>query len=99
MKTYIDKHDDKTAIFLMHGYDMKCSRIIGSAFSTTLEHILHVRTKLAIFPDALEIKILETDVLYPLKKTNPGRFSISPIMIKPIFSARAFPFLLSLTLF
>lgn len=56
---YIDADDGKTCIFLSHAYDTKWSRIIGAAYSSEIQHLLNVQTRIRVFPDGVEIKILE----------------------------------------
>lgn len=56
---HVDEQDGKMCLFLIHSYDSKWSRIIGATYSFQIEQFLKVHTTLKIFPDSVEIKILE----------------------------------------
>lgn len=58
---YVDEKDGRKCLFLLHGYDEKWSRIIGAAYSYHIEELLHYHTALRIFPNGVEIKVIEKD--------------------------------------
>jgi uncharacterized protein (DUF4415 family) len=56
---YTDEEDGRICIFYRHDYDEKWSRIIAAVFSDLFEKTLHCTTATRIFPNSMEIKILE----------------------------------------
>lgn len=56
---YTDEQDGKVCIYCIHNYDLKWSRIIGSALADHIESMLHYHTSCRFFSNGFEIKILE----------------------------------------
>lgn len=61
VRKYIDEEDGKTCLYFTHDYDAKWSRILSAAFMHHIETVLHCNTTSKIFPEAFEIKILDTN--------------------------------------
>ena len=62
VRRYVDEQDSRKCLFLLHGYDAKWSRIIGAAYAHQIEGLLDVHTMISVFPDGVEIKLLEKEI-------------------------------------
>ncbi|HKU49081.1 MAG TPA: hypothetical protein VJP79_03945 [Nitrososphaera sp.] len=63
VRRYVDEQDSRKCLFLLHAYNAKWSRIIGSVYSHQIEDLLDVHTMISVLPDGVEIKLVEKDMV------------------------------------
>jgi hypothetical protein len=61
VKSYVDDEDGRICLYFTHDYNTKWSRIISAAFAHLIETVLHLHTKIEVFSESFEIKILEKE--------------------------------------